>query len=88
MLLAGPEERDFADVPSRECDTVRDDVEWLLQRVRSAGIRQVVAVDLTKPEFGLPVVRVVIPGLEGPDKGGRGDYRPGARAEALRGGVR
>jgi ribosomal protein S12 methylthiotransferase accessory factor len=24
-------------------------------------------VDLTKPEFRIPVVRVVIPGLEGPE---------------------
>jgi ribosomal protein S12 methylthiotransferase accessory factor YcaO len=49
------------------------------------GIRQVVVVDLTKPEIGLPVVRVVVPGLEGPDKGGRSDYAPGPRARAMLG---
>ena len=38
-------------------------------------------VDLTRSEFGVPVVRVVIPGLEGifPEP----DYAPGARAQAL-----
>ena len=40
-----------------------------------------VVVDLTKPEFGLPVVRVVIPGLEGPDLSP--GYSLGARARAV-----
>ena len=38
------------------------------------------AVDLTRPEFGLPVVRVVVPGLEGLDDV---DYVPGARARKV-----
>lgn len=84
MLLDGMEERDFGDVPSWESETVQKDVEWLLRRLRSAGLEQVLAVDLTRREFGLPVVRVVIPGLEGPDRGGRGDYVPGPRARAVR----
>ena len=41
------------------------DLRWELERLRSAGIRPVVAVDLTRPDFAIPVVRVVIPGLEG-----------------------
>ena len=45
-------------------------------------MKQVVTVDLTKPEFELPVVRVVIPGLEGPDDDD--DYVPGTRARAVR----
>jgi ribosomal protein S12 methylthiotransferase accessory factor len=78
--------RDFRDVPTREADSIGDDVAWILQRLQAAGIRQVVAVDLTKAELGLPVVRVVIPGLEGPDKGERSDYVPGPRARAAGGG--
>ena len=68
---------DFHDVPTRDRDSLDEDVTWALERLRAVGIRQVIAVDLTKPELGLPVVRVVIPGLEGPDKGERGDYVPG-----------
>ena len=44
-----------------------EDVAWLLQQVRQVGIEQVVAVNLMQPGFDLPVVRMVIPGLEGPD---------------------
>ncbi len=87
-METGGEERNFQDVPNCDSDTLRDDVEWVLRRLRSAGVQQVLVVDLTKPELGLPVVRVVIPGLEGPDKGGRGDYVPGPRADAVRRGDR
>ena len=71
--------RSFRDVPSWDGGTLEADVEWELERIRKAGVRRVVAVDLTKPEFGLPVVRVIIPGLEpilGPD------YLPGRRGKA------
>jgi ribosomal protein S12 methylthiotransferase accessory factor len=46
-------------------------------------MEQVLVVDLSMPEFGIPVVRVVVPGLEGPDKGSKSDYVPGSRARAL-----
>ena len=61
-------------------ETFEEDVEWELKCIRKAGIRRVVVVDLTKPEFGLPVVRVIVPGLEpilGPG------YIPGRRARAV-----
>lgn len=38
---------------------------WLLGRLASVGVREVVAVDLTRPEFNIPVVRAIVPGLEG-----------------------
>jgi len=33
--------------------------------LRAIGIERVVAVDLTRPDMGIPVVRLVIPGLDG-----------------------
>jgi YcaO-like protein with predicted kinase domain len=75
--------RPLSDVPSFAADTFDEDIEWLLQRLIAVGIEQVAAVELTKAEFGIPVVRIVIPGLEGPDKGERGDHMPGARARAM-----
>jgi YcaO-like protein with predicted kinase domain len=55
----------FREVPSFTADDLRKDLDWELDRLRGAGISRVVAVDLTRPEFEIPVVRVVIPGLEG-----------------------
>jgi ribosomal protein S12 methylthiotransferase accessory factor len=77
--------RSFRDVPTWEGNTFEEDVNWELDRLRDVGIGRVVVVDLTKPEFGIPVVRVIVPGLEGIGLGeSLGDYAPGARARALR----
>jgi YcaO-like protein with predicted kinase domain len=76
--------RDFRTVPTRYTETFADDVAWMLGRLRAAGAaEQVAVVDLTRPELGLPVVRVVIPGLEGSDH--HDGYVLGARARALLG---
>jgi ribosomal protein S12 methylthiotransferase accessory factor len=55
-------------------------VVWLLERLAEAGMHEAIAVDLDRAEIDLPVVRVVVPGLEGAadDPG----YLPGARALA------
>ena len=73
--------RAFGSAPDWEGETLLEDVLWELERLQKAGIEQVIVVDLTRSEFGVPVVRVVIPGLEGiyPEP----DYAPGARAQAL-----
>jgi YcaO-like protein with predicted kinase domain len=75
--------RDFHDIPSFGKNTFRDDVVWELEQLDAAGIRRVVVVDLTDPSVNLPVVRVVIPGLEGPDK--HPNYLAGKRAKAASG---
>lgn len=77
--------RDFRDAPSWETDSADEDVVLLLHRLRCVGVDQVVVVDLTKPELGVPVVRVAIPGLEGPsfDGGDPSSYAPGSRAGAV-----
>jgi ribosomal protein S12 methylthiotransferase accessory factor len=79
--LASRGRRSFRDAPDRDSATFDGDVDWELERLRGAGIRQVVAVDLTKDFFKIPVVRVVIPGLEGPP--GVPGCVPGERVRAL-----
>jgi len=76
--------RSFQDVPNFEADDIADDVDWMLRRLAKAGMAQALVVDLTIAKYGLPVVRVVVPGLEGPDKGPASDYVPGARARAMK----
>jgi YcaO-like protein with predicted kinase domain len=68
----------FRQVPSFAADDVGQDVRWELDRLRAAGITRMVAVDLTRPEFEIPVVRLVIPGLEGDIR--HPHYVPGPRA--------
>jgi YcaO-like protein with predicted kinase domain len=63
--LQGATQRDFRAAPDFASDDVAEDVRAKLARLRDAGMTEAIAVDLTRPEFGIPVVRVVIPGLEG-----------------------
>ena len=64
LTLANGSLRHFDDGPTFSGATFDEDVAWELERLRAIGIRSVVVVNLTKPEFNLPVVRVVILGLE------------------------
>ena len=73
----------FREVPSFAADDLGQDLKWELERLHSAGVTRVVAIDLTRPEFGIPVVRVVIPGLEGDIR--HPHYIPGARARRTAG---
>lgn len=43
--------------------TFEDDLRETLRRLDDAGFRQVIAVEHTKPEFGVPVVSIIIPGM-------------------------
>jgi thioglycine synthase len=54
----------FDEINTRETADVMDDIRYMLSRLGERGLRQVVAVDLTRSELGIPVVRVVLPGLE------------------------
>jgi ribosomal protein S12 methylthiotransferase accessory factor len=58
--------RRFSEVPTFESDSFEEDVAWELDHLRRAGLDRVIVVDLSRPELGLPVARVVIPGLEMP----------------------
>ena len=74
----------FQDVPSFAADDLTEDLRWALARLQAIGIERVIAVDLTRPDFEIPVVRLTIPGLEWDPQ--HPNYRPGARARAMAGG--
>ena len=83
LAAASKPRRTFAHVPSFESTSVQADLDWMLARLRSAGIDQVIGVDLTRDSIGMPVARVVVPGLEGPMDEADGDYSPGMRARRI-----
>jgi ribosomal protein S12 methylthiotransferase accessory factor len=69
--------RNFSSTPTFESDTFDEDVAWELDMLRQAGMASAIVFDLTMAEFGLPVVRVVIPGLESGEE--PGECAPGPR---------
>jgi YcaO-like protein with predicted kinase domain len=71
----------FGRLPHVRHETFLDDVRHEVCRLETAGINQAIVVNLTKPEWRIPVVRVVVPGLEGVST--QPDYVPGERARAV-----
>ncbi len=55
-------ERDFDALPTGAGESVADDLDWVLGRLAACGHRAY-AVDLTRPEIGVPVVRSFVPHL-------------------------
>lgn len=70
----------FRSAPSFAADDLGEDLRWELERLCAVGIERVVAIDLSRPEFAIPVVRVVAPDLEGDIR--HPNYVPGPRARA------
>ncbi|MDO5844734.1 MAG: YcaO-related McrA-glycine thioamidation protein [Methanocorpusculum sp.] len=52
------------EIQSCETDDFKTDIEVIIQKLKSAGLDRVIVFDLTDPEINVPVVRVVVPGLE------------------------
>lgn len=74
--------RPLAAVADGFSEHLDEDLAAVLAALRAAGLGQAVVVDLTRPELELPVVRVVVPGLESMwDAPG---YAPGPRAQQAR----
>ncbi len=78
-LIAGEvARRQFGDVEEFLASDLESDLDWLLERLDAAGISEVISVDLKIEDIGIPVVRIVIPGLEAPHDDD--SYVPGPRA--------
>ncbi|MGF1430817.1 YcaO-like family protein [Kitasatospora sp. LaBMicrA B282] len=64
VFFARPGTKAFDTAHTIDHPTLNQDLETILARLRTAGIENVVAVDLTKPEIGIPTAKVVVPDLE------------------------
>jgi YcaO-like protein with predicted kinase domain len=71
----------FGSISSFTADDLTEDLHWALARLVAVGVDRVIAVDLTRPEFGIPVMRLTIPGLEWDPH--HPNYVPGQRAQEM-----
>jgi len=60
--LSGPSSLD--DHEALDTRDLYDDLNIVLERLRSKGFRQAIAVELTRRELDIPVVRTIVPGME------------------------
>jgi putative methanogenesis marker protein 1 len=59
-----PDEVAFSSIPSFDSDDFLTDIMYVSDALERSGMDRVIVVDLTRQEIGVPVVRVVVPGLE------------------------
>lgn len=52
------------EIQSCETDDFKTDIELMIEKLKAVGLERVIVFDLTDPEINVPVVRVVVPGLE------------------------
>lgn len=58
------ESREFDQIKSFDSQDFLKDIEHIIEKLTNVGIKRVVVVDLSRPEINVPVVRVIVPGLE------------------------
>ena len=54
----------FSEIRTHVKDDILDDIQFILSRLKKAGLRRAIIVDLTHSDVGIPVVRAIVPGLE------------------------
>jgi ribosomal protein S12 methylthiotransferase accessory factor len=82
----------FSDIYHFDSDDFSNDISYTIEELAQAGLNQVLVADLTRAELNIPVVRVIVPGLEhyaiDPDRSGarcahaRRRYIPGSKSSA------
>jgi putative methanogenesis marker protein 1 len=55
---------DYNRIASCDSDDFLTDIRFIIEALRKQGLDRVIVVDLTREEIGIPVVRVIVPGLE------------------------
>ena len=55
---------DYNRIASCDSDDFLTDIRFVIDALAKKGLDRVIVVDLTREEIGIPVVRVIVPGLE------------------------
>jgi len=54
----------FTEIQTFFNEDIIDDINLILSRLKNVGLSQVIIVDLTNQDIGVPVIRAIVPGLE------------------------
>ena len=69
FLLDGREKIDFKTLHNYSQDDILTEINKLCEELERNGL-DIIVVDLTSPKLNIPVVRVLVPGMQGPVKQG------------------
>ncbi|MEM4644245.1 MAG: YcaO-like family protein, partial [Candidatus Methanomethylicaceae archaeon] len=54
----------ISELEGYDSDDVLEDINHIINKLKKAGLNEVIVVDLTRNEVNIPAVRVIVPGLE------------------------
>ena len=54
----------FSQINTHVIQDILDEIKFILNRLKKAGLKRAIIVNLTDPSIGIPVVRAIVPGLE------------------------
>jgi ribosomal protein S12 methylthiotransferase accessory factor len=64
LIRGSQKKKAFQDIARIRNEDTLDDIRLMLERLRQVGLETAIEVDLTDPELGVPVTRVIVPGAE------------------------
>jgi ribosomal protein S12 methylthiotransferase accessory factor YcaO len=60
----GSKKRDFSSINTHDYQDILDDINCMIRNLSSVGLRQIIAIDLTVLGIDMPVIKILIPGIE------------------------
>ncbi|GKS62369.1 methanogenesis marker 1 protein [Candidatus Nitrosocosmicus sp.] len=64
QFMASPKKKAFTEVNSFYNDDILDDIKLILGNLKNKGFKNAIVVNLTNSRLQVPVVRIIVPGLE------------------------
>lgn len=58
------EQKNLSELEVGYSQDILEDIKIVMARVEARGLQKIIAVDLTRPGIGIPVVRMIVPGME------------------------
>ena len=64
QFIKSKEKKSFSDVYTFTYDDILDDIKLILSSLKAKGLKKAIVVNLTNSKLNIPVIRVIVPGLE------------------------
>lgn len=64
QFMTSSVKRDFSEIGSTQNEDILDDINMMLSSLKNNGLSKAIFVNLTNPKLEIPVVRIIVPGLE------------------------
>jgi ribosomal protein S12 methylthiotransferase accessory factor len=64
QFIKSKEKKSFSDVHTFSYEDILDDIKLILSNLKTRGLKKAIVVNLTNSKLNIPVIRVIVPGLE------------------------